>query len=163
MIAFKKVLVPTDFSHAAVEAFQTAVALAKASGGEVVLAHVTRGTTIAVENGRITSDAAPVKSQNLWERFKVHESNEPSVAITHEIVSAGRVSAGGIVKMLEKFSCDLIVIGSHNHGGLRRLFRGSLTDEVIRNAHCPVLVVKAPVTRPTAPTKPVPAQAGRIA
>ena len=68
---------------------------------------------------------------------------------------AGRVSAAGIVGVLERFGCDLIVIGSHGHGRLRRLFRGSMTDEVVRNSHCPVLLVKAPATRQPATTKSV--------
>ncbi|MDB5309299.1 MAG: universal stress protein [Gemmataceae bacterium] len=76
---------------------------------------------------------------------------------------SGRVSAAGIVERLEKFGCDLVVIGSHGHGRLRRLLRGSLTDEVVRNARCPVLVVKAPPAHPPAPAKPLPAQVGRTA
>jgi nucleotide-binding universal stress UspA family protein len=39
--------------------------------------------------------------------------------------------------------CDLIVMGSHGRHGLRRLVQGSVTEQVIRAATCPVLVVKA--------------------
>ena len=65
--------------------------------------------------------------------------------------------------MMETFRCDLIVIGSHGHGRLRRLLRGGLTDEVVRHVRCPVLVVKAPTTRPAAPAKPVTTLSGRVA
>ena len=88
---------------------------------------------------------------------------DPTVRVTHEIVAAGRVSAPGIVELLEKFGSDLVVIGSHGHGRLRRFFRGSLTDEVVRHAHCPVLVVKSPAMRSATPVKAVPAQTGKIA
>jgi nucleotide-binding universal stress UspA family protein len=159
---FKKILVPTDFSPAAAEAFRAAVSLAGTGGGEVIVAHVTRGPAVVVENGRVTGGAA-APPLNLWDRFRTTVSAEPSVHVTHEVVVAGGVSAAGIVGMLERFGCDLIVIGSHGHGRLRRLLRGSLTDEVVRHAHCPVLVVKAPRTSAPARATPVPAQSGRTA
>jgi len=163
MTAFKKILVPTDFSPAAAEAVRTAVALARTSGGEVVVTHVTRAPAVVVENGQVTPGSAAGRPLNLWNMFRALVPDVPGVRVTHEVVVAGRVSAAGIVWMLETFGCDLIVIGSHGHGRLRRLIRGSLTDEVVRNAHCPVLVVKAPATRPSATAKPVTAQAGRVA
>lgn len=162
MTTFKKILVPTDFSPAAAEAFRAAVSLARA-GGEVVVAHVTRAPAVVVENGQVTPGGDAGEPLNLWNTFRTLVPDDPAVHVTHEVVVAGRVSAAGIVGMLEKFGCDLIVIGSHGHGRLRRLLRGSLTDEVVRNAHCPVLVVKAPTARPAAPAKPVTAQSGRVA
>jgi nucleotide-binding universal stress UspA family protein len=85
------------------------------------------------------------KNHNLWEDFRTSVSDAPNVHVTHEIVVASQVSVASILGTLEKFGCDLIVIGSHGHGTLRRLLRGSLTDQVVRHARCPVLVVKAPV------------------
>jgi nucleotide-binding universal stress UspA family protein len=163
MTTFQKILVPTDFSPVAAEAFRAAVSLARTGGGEVVVAHVTRAPAVVVENGQVTPGSAAGQSLNLWNRFRALVPDDPAVQVTHEVVVAGRVSAAGIVGTLEKFGCDLIVIGSHGHGRLRRLFRGSLTDEVVRAAHCPVLVVKAPTARPLAPAKSVTAQSDRIA
>lgn len=143
MTAFKKILVPTDFSAPAMEAFRAAVCLAKSNMGEVVVVHVTRAPAVVIENGNVTPAAPAEKNRNLWDDFRSAALEDPSVRITHEIVVAGPISAGRILNLLEKFGCDLIVIGSHKYGWLRRLLRGSLTDEVVRNAHCPVLVVKA--------------------
>ncbi|MBP3954881.1 universal stress protein [Gemmata sp. G18] len=161
MPAFKKILVPTDFSAVAAEAFRTAVALASTCGGEVVVAHVTRMPAVVVENGQVTPGGAAGKPLNLWSKFRAAVSGDPSVHVTHEVVVAGRTSAAGIVGMLEGFGCDLIVIGSHGHGRLRRLFRGSITDGVVRRARCPVLVVKAPAAR-AAPAKSVTTQSDRV-
>lgn len=163
MSAFKKILVPTDFMPTAAEAFRTAVSLARTCGGEVVVAHVTRAPAVVVENGQVTPGSAVGQPLNLWNMFRALISDDPGVRVTHEVVVAARVSAAGIVGMLEKFECDLIVIGSHGHGRLRRFLRGSLTDEIVRNVHCPVLVVKAPVTRPHATAKSAPGQSERAA
>lgn len=157
MSTFQKILVPTDFSPAAAEAFRTAVALAKCGGGEVVVAHVTRPPTVVVENGQVTPGGAG-KPANLWDRFRALVSDDPKVHVTHEVVASGRYSAASVLELLEQFGCDLIVIGSHGHGRLRRLFRGSLTDEVVRNARCPVLVVKAPAPA----VKPATGQSSRV-
>ena len=39
---------------------------------------------------------------------------------------------------------DLIVLGTHGRSGLRRLLMGSVSEEVVREAPCPVLTVKTP-------------------
>jgi nucleotide-binding universal stress UspA family protein len=143
MTAFKKILVPTDFSPASEEAVRTAVSLAKASGGEVVVAHVTRPTVAAARNSRAAADEDTSESFDPWDRFRSLKPVDPAVRVTHEVVVSGRVSAAGVLGVLKRFGCDLIVIGSRGHGRLWRLLRWGLTDEVVRGAVCPVLVVKA--------------------
>jgi nucleotide-binding universal stress UspA family protein len=151
MTAFKKILVPTDFSPAAAEAFQAALSLAKAFGGEVVVAHVARDPAVVVENGQISAGPGAGKSRNLWDAFRPAASDDPNVRVTHEVVVAGPRRSARLLDLLERLGGDLIVIGSHGHGRLRRLLRGSVTDEVVRLARCPVLVVKAPKPAPVKP------------
>ena len=47
-----------------------------------------------------------------------------------------------IVALAEELQADLIVIGSRGLGGVRRALMGSVSDSVVRHAHCPVLVVR---------------------
>jgi nucleotide-binding universal stress UspA family protein len=47
-----------------------------------------------------------------------------------------------IVGLAKDLEADLIVIGSRGHGGLRRSIEGSISDFVVRWAHCPVMVVR---------------------
>src|SRR5215218_4743600 len=47
-----------------------------------------------------------------------------------------------IVALAEELGADLIVIGSRGLGGVRRALMGSVSDSVVRHAHCPVLVVR---------------------
>jgi nucleotide-binding universal stress UspA family protein len=47
-----------------------------------------------------------------------------------------------IVRVAEEIRAGLIVMGSRGMGGVRRALMGSVSDSVIRHAHCPVLVVR---------------------
>jgi nucleotide-binding universal stress UspA family protein len=47
-----------------------------------------------------------------------------------------------IVGLAEEIGAGLIVMGSRGLGGIRRALMGSVSDLVVRHAHCPVLVVR---------------------
>ena len=48
-----------------------------------------------------------------------------------------------IVSLAEDSGIGLIVMGSRGRGGVSRTLMGSVSDSVVRHAHCPVLVVRA--------------------
>jgi len=48
-----------------------------------------------------------------------------------------------IVHLAEDLDAGLVVMGSRGRGGIRRALMGSVSDAVVRHAHCPVLVVRA--------------------
>jgi nucleotide-binding universal stress UspA family protein len=47
-----------------------------------------------------------------------------------------------IIDLAEELGAGLIVMGSRGLGGVRRALLGSISDSVVRHAHCPVLVVR---------------------
>lgn len=55
---------------------------------------------------------------------------------------AERNPAAAIVKTAQETGCDLIVIGTHGRAGLLRLLLGSVAERVVREAPCPVVMVK---------------------
>ena len=48
-----------------------------------------------------------------------------------------------IVRLAKDLEADLIVMGSRGHSRIRRAIEGSISDFVVRHAHCPVMVVRA--------------------
>ena len=48
-----------------------------------------------------------------------------------------------ILRFAQAHGADLIVMGTHGYGAVKRLFLGSVADRVVRGATCPVLVVPA--------------------
>lgn len=47
-----------------------------------------------------------------------------------------------ICEMASGLACDVVVIGSHGHGLLKRMFLGSVSTHVLHHAPCPVLVIR---------------------
>jgi nucleotide-binding universal stress UspA family protein len=47
-----------------------------------------------------------------------------------------------IVDLAEELGAGLVVVGSRGLGGIRRALMGSVSDSVVRHAHCPVLIVR---------------------
>ena len=74
------------------------------------------------------------------------------------MIVADRPGANHVLEILDKLGCDLIVMGTHGHSWLKHRLFGSVTEEVVRLARCPVMVVKAPPPKPD-PSTPEPAQA----
>jgi nucleotide-binding universal stress UspA family protein len=62
-------------------------------------------------------------------------------AVAGEHLVEGRVSPE-IVGLAEEIGAGLIVLGSRGLGGIRRALMGSVSDSVVRHAHCPVMVVR---------------------
>jgi universal stress protein A len=57
--------------------------------------------------------------------------------------------------ILQERGCDLIVIGTHGRTDLRHLHFGSVTEDVVRRAQCPVMVVNAPIHDAEATARPI--------
>ena len=66
---------------------------------------------------------------------------ESGVTVTKTHLREGR-AAEEIVELAEGISAGLIVMGSRGHGRLRRALMGSVSDAVVRHAHCPVTIVR---------------------
>ena len=156
MTPIRKILVPTDFSPDAAEAFRHAVMLAKATGAGVVVVHVARPPAVAVDGGRLSTDPTGGGPDDLWPDLRKLKAEDRSVAVEHEVIVADRPDVSHVLKIVEAAGCDLIVMGTHGLTGLKHRLFGGLTEEVVRRARCPVMVVKAPPAQDVAPVGAVP-------
>jgi nucleotide-binding universal stress UspA family protein len=156
MGAIRKILVPTDFSPHAEEAFRQACSLARATGATVVVVHVARPPALVIDGGRLSTDPTDDKPDDLWPGLRKIKAEDATVVVEHEVIVAERPDASHILQILETTGCDLIVMGTHGLTGLKHRLFGGLTEQVVREAHCPVMVVKAPAlsVTPEAPSKP---------
>jgi nucleotide-binding universal stress UspA family protein len=160
MDTIHKILVPTDFSAHADEAFRVAQTLARLTGAEVILFHVARPPAVVSEGGQVLAEPGKGKAANLWDRFHSIQPADPKVRVGHEVIVADRPGPAHILEILDKLGCDLIVMGTHGRSWLRHRLFGSVTEEVVRQARCPVMVVKAPAHRAAPPVAQAPGSPG---
>jgi len=144
MNLIRKILVPTDFSPHAGEAFRVAENLAKPIGASVVLFHVTRPPAVVSDGDRLLLATGRAAAKDIWDELRKIQPKDPEVRVEHEVILSDRRDATHILQILQEQGCDLIVMGTHGRTGfLHRLF-GSVTEDVVRRARCPVMLVKAP-------------------
>jgi len=143
MLHVDRILYPTDGSACAEQAHHHAQHLAAHFDAAL---HV-----ISVEEREIALDEViEVKEAHL--RADLHGVKEgegplPSARFRERTV-AHPTAAGGILNYAVQYDVDLIVMGTHGHRGVRRLVLGSVAEEVVRKAPCPVVTVGRGATAP---------------
>ena len=165
-MAFRHILVPTDFSEPANRALRYAVEEAVLHRAKVTLLHVQptdTGTDVYLVSGAPVSGlgagfdviaggrlgTAPVPTPTVVRS----DSSEAALARlrdlvpeafreTWEVAIAVGHPADTIVRLARERNADLIVMGTHGRTGLEHLVMGSVAEKVVRLAPCPVLTVK---------------------
>lgn len=143
---FKRILVPTDGSDITAKAVETAIALAKAGGGQIM--------TISVKEPfpySAISEMQPVPPQEFYDAQERIAAARVK-AVSDAAQAAGVACGGHTVEALHPWEaildhakaqqCDLIVMASHGRRGVAALLLGSETQRVLIHSTLPVLVVK---------------------
>ncbi len=86
------------------------------------------------------NDAARALVQSVAEKLAPH-----GIETVTQVVEG--YPAASIVEQAKLWNADFVFVGSHGHGGIARLFLGSIAKEVVRNAHCSVEIVRPVVAR----------------
>ncbi len=153
MWPIKTILNATDFSEVSNEAYEAACGLARQHQGRLIVMHVAEKPVISyIEKA---SELTPEEFQRkLWETLRSPRDQEGGLRVEHRIEEGDPVKE--IVRVAEENHADLIVMGASGRTGLFRWLTTSVTDEIVRNSPCSVLLVKpAPVHEPVAgPARP---------
>jgi nucleotide-binding universal stress UspA family protein len=145
-----KILLATDGSENANLASSIAADLAKSTNSELHVVYVGHMPSIFYESpgaivldpdlqSRMEEDAEEAARTKLKEQVQKIREAGTEVAGVHTRVGFPDAE---IVGLAERLSAGLIVLGSRGLGPLRRALMGSVSDSVVRHAHCPVLVVR---------------------
>jgi nucleotide-binding universal stress UspA family protein len=150
MLSIRNILVPTDFSEQSVAAFHLASALARDHRAGLTILHVRETPMVPfAEFGAVPPVDVPSRTALLE---KMAEFEPPDDATGVEYLVADGIPAEEIVKVASDRGCDLIVMGTHGRTGVGRLLLGSVAEEVMRKAPCPVLTLKHPLPAAEAET-----------
>jgi nucleotide-binding universal stress UspA family protein len=154
---FEKVLVPLDGSEHSDRALEIAIQITKKFGAKMTLLHVYSVTVPAVispEPTTLTPAGVPVVTSaeiaKIIEAARMvgnrvlagGEQKAKSANVEVETVLREGNTVQEIVAMAKEGKFDLIVMGARGISRIRELLMGSVSEGVIKNAHCPVLVVK---------------------
>jgi nucleotide-binding universal stress UspA family protein len=82
------------------------------------------------------------QAENILNDQAAKIEQEGGKVVEKHLRIAERYRAQQIVRVAEDIGAGLIVMGSRGLGGVRRALMGSVSDSVVRHAHCPVLVVR---------------------
>lgn len=140
-----KILFPTDFSTAGRAALETATALARDRGAKLLIVHVEE-PPMAYGGGELYYGIEQPDRQELDRMLAEVVPTDKSVGYEHRLLIGSPAST--IVHLAEKEGVDMIVMPTHGRTGLMRLLMGSVAEEVVRKAKCPVLTVKAAALAP---------------
>jgi len=135
-----RILFASDGSEDSELAASTAVGLAKITSSELHLLHVAPAFPDYFE----PSDPEPGPTERegrriLDEQVKKIENVGGTVAQSHLRMGG---AAEEVIDLSEELKTGLIVLGSRGRGRIRRALMGSVSDSVVRHAHCPVMVVR---------------------
>lgn len=135
-----RILLATDGSEEAELAARAVVEVSGETGSELHLVHVAPSVPMLFaateeEPARLAREGR----KTLDDEARRIEAAGGNVAQTHLRLGA---AAEEIVALAEDMGAGLIALGSRGRGGIRRALMGSVSDAVVRHAHCPVLVAR---------------------
>lgn len=126
------IVVGTDLSSGAAEALQQAGAWARRRGSKLLVVHVAPDEIFkALETPKIT-DALTERVASLL---------APS-GVTAEVVLGAGSPHAELVRIAREHDATMVVVGASGTSGLNRVIFGSTAGQVVRYAHCPVLVAR---------------------
>jgi universal stress protein A len=134
------ILVPIDFSEASDAALRYAADMAQTFGARLYLLHVPGKTG---ENFEASFPVGRVETA-AQERLTALLSQEELERLRPAYASRIGKPAEEIVRYADACEVDLIIMGTHGRSGVAHLVMGSVAEQVVRSAECPVLLVRRP-------------------
>jgi nucleotide-binding universal stress UspA family protein len=139
-VGFKQVLIATDFSDASRRALAYAIAIVRRYSSALSIVHAIPPEprepiplpALPRELNRRLGAEHEMKS--LGDEFEIDDLNH------HMLLEPGRVW-DVLGSVIQREDIDLLVMGSHGRAGLKKLALGSVAEQVLRLAPCPVLTI----------------------
>jgi nucleotide-binding universal stress UspA family protein len=147
MMRFERILCPFDFSEFSTRAYDYAQSLARHYEAKLLLQHV-----LAPMLPAYPSYVYPDMANDLYQDLRAHAEQQVQQFVKtrtrngfalETCVCEGQVT-DSILAFAQSRQVDLIVMGTHGRHGFDRLLLGSVTEKILRKAHCPVLAVRKP-------------------
>ena len=147
-VDIRRVLLGTDLSRTSELATDRAFDLAHRHGAELLVVSVIDPRDLAQQSRAIRTRWDQVRDRRQ-DAAQALVARGRSIGVTVSFLVWTGDPGESIVSAAASESVDLVVVGTHGRGTIGRLLLGSVSEYVVRNAPCPVLVVR-PASRPEA-------------
>jgi universal stress protein A len=151
MSLYKRILCPIDFSQASLDSLKTASDLAAQSSAELILLNVQPISVLPPEVLAVPGfDFVRYERQQAEDAHKRLEGIAGGVVppnVTCQILIQMGDAGHEILEMARTAAVDLIVIATHGMSGWRHYLYGSVTQRVLQNTPCSVLVIRSAAPR----------------
>ena len=140
---YSKILVPVDGSNEARLAFEKAIEVAKRNRAQVLIAHIIDTRVLQTPTGFEGNFNEEIQRQteNLFQEYRQYAQEHDFNDIDF-VLEYGSPKVYISKNIPKDYQIDLIMIGATGLNAVERLFIGSVSEYVIRNANCDVLVVR---------------------
>ena len=142
----EKILAPTDLSELSRVGLEYALELARGWGAEVTVYHVANAAELANYKAFSLEDLLNKHRKSLANLLSENFAELLPLVEVRQKVEIGS-PATNILEESEREGSDLIVMSTHGRTGLAHVLMGSVTEQVVRNAVCPVFSVHPPKPR----------------
>ena len=145
-VSYNQIVVPVGFGPAATPALQTALRLARQHHASLTLLHVlvplerARGADVDHVPGSILAQMAYARTPEVRQWLAALVETDDAVHVTYHITAGALVTE--IVNTATSVKADLIVMGRCERRGVPRWLARHVTEDVVRHAPCPVLIVR---------------------
>ncbi|HYW38380.1 MAG TPA: universal stress protein [Terriglobales bacterium] len=139
-IALKSILFATDFSPCSNAALPYALSVARRYGARLHAAHV---MPTKAEMLFMSPESWPEVAEEEDKRIQacIEQLEKQFQGLPHDMLTPTGKVADALAQIIEEREIDLLVLGTHGRAGVGKLFLGSVAEETIRRAACPVLSV----------------------
>lgn len=148
----EKILAPTDLSELSRVGMEYALELARGWGAEVTVYLVANAADLVSYKASSLEDLLAKQQQSLGQFLNDNFAELLPLVEVRQKVAVGS-PATNILAEAASEGIDLIVMSTHGRSGLAHMLMGSVTEQVVRNAVCPVFSVHPP--RSPTEAKPV--------
>lgn len=143
---YQHILLPLDGSPTSALALQEALKFAQQQNARLELMHVLEDVWY-FEDGSMLNYAELLESMKISGKKILAQAQmlaqQEGITVEIKLLEAGgKRIANVIVEEAERWSAELIIIGTHGRSGFSRLLLGSIAEGVVRTAHIPILLIR---------------------
>lgn len=138
---FKNILLATDFSPASSRALEYAASLARRYGSTIYLTHIISLDSYPLMAPEFAASSLQKMQVEAQENFREVLKSGLLIALPYKAVIQEGNLWPSLEELIKKYEIDLLVVGTHGAGAVRKILIGSGAEEIFRKAKVPVLTV----------------------